>query len=324
MNRNRASGGMSRHAIPDEETQVWSQAADSLEDFLKLRNDESAFQRPINVNRLVASLPEEDDPKFYNGVSHVREELLGELHSMKTQADKELRALNTAIEKIDILIALRASDPGPQVDKRNKRTSGRATSPNAGSSGTPQPSLGGGSGRGSAAPSVGSNSASGGSSAVRTGKVGTGGRHEIGRAVAYRAPPKKNPETKQMEEAQWILAKVRSYEGQNKYKVEDADDESPATYSATASQICPLPAADSYGPTAQFPDFPASSRVLAVYPGTTVFYGSVVVEPPRKSGPPSRAANVKVERMYKVKFDDDEDTIQNVPAHLVFASPAGM
>ena len=32
-------------------------------------------------------------------------------------------------------------------------------------------------------------------------------------------------------------------------------------------------------------------------------------------------SNAKAEKSYKVKFDEDEDNIRTVPAHLVFAPP---
>lgn len=37
---------------------------------------------------------------------------------------------------------------------------------------------------------------------------------------------------------------------------------------------------------------------------------------------PKTVSNAKAERSYKVKFDEDEDNIRIVPAHLVFAPPS--
>lgn len=110
-------------------------------------------------------------------------------------------------------------------DKRVKR-GGRASSPNAPGTGTgtPQSSVAGGSTRGSAAPSLGSGTAAtNGAASLRTGKASSNSRGsaaperlEVGRNVAYKAPPKKDPETGRMEAAQWILARVKSFEPPNR------------------------------------------------------------------------------------------------------------
>jgi len=103
--------------------------------------------------------------------------------------------------------------------------------------------------------------------------------------------------------------------------VEDADEDSDTTYTALYSAIFPLPPADGSS-SGQLPDYPQGQRVLAVYPGTTVFYHTIVHDGPKKSGPRT-ASNAKAERQYKVMFDEDEGNIRTVPAHLVFAPPSG-
>lgn len=104
----------------------------------------------------------------------------------------------------------------PIQDKRNKRMRPGSPTP-----GTPQPAATG-SARGSAAPSIGS-AQSVSSATLRTGKASASSRAsaiperiEVGRKVAYKAPPKKDPETGRMEAAQWILATVKSFESPNK------------------------------------------------------------------------------------------------------------
>lgn len=101
--------------------------------------------------------------------------------------------------------------------------------------GTPQTAGSGGTGagpgsgtRGSAAPSSGSGTAAVSAPATsRTGKIssaasrrdrdrdggdrGTVQTLEINRKVAFKAPPKKDPETGRMEAAQWILATVKAF-----------------------------------------------------------------------------------------------------------------
>ena len=152
------------------------------------------------------------------------------------------RAINAALEKIGILIALRrGSDAASQgttktyhcdwkvltsrflalapiaQDKRNKR--GRPSSPtpstiqNATAASTTA--------RGSAAPSSGSTTVA---SSFRAGHGKSGSRAssgsverlDVGRKVAFKAPPKKDPDTGRMEAAQWILATVKAFIPPNK------------------------------------------------------------------------------------------------------------
>jgi len=125
-----------------------------------------------------------------------------------------------------------------------------------------------------------------------------------------------------MEAAQWILATVKAFLPPNKYEVEDADEDSDTTYTALSSAIFSLPPVDGTFSN-QFPDYTPGQRVLAVYPGTTVFYHTTVIDGPKKYTPqgPRTVSNAKAEKSYKVKFDEDEDNIRTVPAHLVFAPP---
>lgn len=72
-----------------EEAQCWSQAVESLDEFMALRSDQAARDAPLSVNRLIFELPE-DDAKLYDTPLSVRQNLVNTLESMKDHADKEL------------------------------------------------------------------------------------------------------------------------------------------------------------------------------------------------------------------------------------------
>lgn len=76
--------------MPTEESQCWSQAVESLDEFLTLRNDKAARDAPLTMNRHIAELPE-DDTKLYDALSPVRQDFVGTLEGMRDQAEKELK-----------------------------------------------------------------------------------------------------------------------------------------------------------------------------------------------------------------------------------------
>eukprot|EP00937_MAST-01D_sp_MAST-1D-sp2_P005596 g5596.t1 len=99
----------------------------------------------------------------------------------------------------------------------------------------------------------------------------------------------------------WILGTiVRCFPQKERYQIEDEDsgDEDDAKggrasrrrHVLGANQICALPTEGSN-------NFPAGSRVMAVYPHTTSFYPGTVMQSPRN------AATARI----IIKFDDDED-----------------
>lgn len=73
-----------------EEAQCWSQAVESLDEFLGLRNDKAAREAPLALNRLIADLPE-DNARLPEALNPIRQNLSGSLEGMKDQADKELK-----------------------------------------------------------------------------------------------------------------------------------------------------------------------------------------------------------------------------------------
>ncbi|CAG8605610.1 10539_t:CDS:2, partial [Dentiscutata heterogama] len=60
------------------------------------------------------------------------------------------------------------------------------------------------------------------------------------------------------------------------------------------------------------PEFPQSSTVIALYPGTTCFYKADVVLPPSK---------LSVSLKYLLTFEDDDNAERYVDAHYVLDVP---
>ncbi|ODN74033.1 hypothetical protein L202_07508 [Cryptococcus amylolentus CBS 6039] len=108
-----------------------------------------------------------------------------------------------------------------------------------------------------------------------------------GRKVAFKLPAKS---TRDGEDSQggagddWILATVKRciLQDRMRYEVQDVDDGN--TYNTTLRSIIPLP--DPASPTqltsnpANIEDYPRDSIVLALYPDTTSFYRATVVAAP--------------------------------------------
>ncbi|KAJ2712324.1 hypothetical protein H4R19_002813 [Coemansia spiralis] len=163
-----------------------------------------------------------------------------------------------------------------------------------------------------------------------------------GSLVAARVPTAEQAE-------EWILATVLSYNAdKNRYTVQDyeLDSAERPTYTLSPRLVLyvtePLGTASSARRRAPWdraarPELGRGLRLLALYPGTTVFYHCTVVVPPSlntalsgvilppvrgvpmgppdvgPTAPPDPATNP----MYRVQFDDDGDRQVNVPAHLV-------
>ncbi|KAJ2776198.1 hypothetical protein H4R18_005793 [Coemansia javaensis] len=149
---------------------------------------------------------------------------------------------------------------------------------------------------------------------------------------------------------EWILATVLSYSGERgRYTVQDYDLDSASrpTYVLPPRLVLYVtePAGRARRATpwdrAARPELPRGTRVLALYPGTTVFYECSVVVPPALNaalvgvllppvpgvpmGPPDAADGAPphpaANPMYRVQFDDDGGREVNVPAHLVIPLP---
>ncbi|KAJ9115108.1 hypothetical protein QFC22_005438 [Naganishia vaughanmartiniae] len=124
--------------------------------------------------------------------------------------------------------------------------------------------------------------------------------------------------TGEASETGWILAEIEGNIG--------ADRNRKIKFNTTMRAIFPLPDlhADPSSPTHpnKYEDFPAGTRVLAIYPDTSSFYRGVVVHPPvpgTASGHPvAKATSGSVPGKYIVEFDDDNNQQQQVNWDLVF------
>ena len=88
----------------------------------------------------------------------------------------------------------------------------------------------------------------------------------------------------------WILATVVRYVDEKipKYEVEDVDVEEAIDTGAAANAVHVVPAKSVVALPTSVPEpskgieFPVGHGVLALFPGTTCFYGATVVAPPSK------------------------------------------
>ena len=106
-------------------------------------------------------------------------------------------------------------------------------------------------------------------------------------------------------EDEWIMMTVLKYNKRSKvYILEDADDqaERKEEHEVPKDMVIPL-ASPEYSP----PLFPAGSRVLAVFPGTTSFYPAVVIKSIKRAPSSTSKLNGKALYDYSLQFDDDEE-----------------
>jgi len=148
-------------------------------------------------------------------------------------------------------------------------------------------------------------------------------RLEPERKVAFHQPQRLDPESGEISESQWILAIVKRFIPPNKYEVEDADEEG-VTYTTTMTSLIALPDPDAPASSSSnaFPEYAPGVKVLGMFPDTTVFYRSTIVEGPKRypaGGGARTVSSAKAERSYRIKFEDDGGQIRTVPAHFVVA-----
>ena len=110
----------------------------------------------------------------------------------------------------------------------------------------------------------------------------------------------------------WILARVQSFQGypggdRSFYEVLDEDCSGPVRkrYKLPPWKLIPLPSLEDV-PISRRGEFAVDEEVLAVYPGTTVFYPARVLKTPT----PQAQGNIQ----YTVMFNDDGDEPRKVNA----------
>ncbi|PPQ66261.1 hypothetical protein CVT24_007279 [Panaeolus cyanescens] len=271
------------------ERECWSHTTEALQVISKLYETSNSGDSIGRVNRLLSAWPK-DDTLPAEGLGHLKtlqHKLISGLIEIQASAQQEARDIDSALERLSILIALRQSPEIPPLgEKRNKRL--RAGSP----SGTPGPT----------APATGSNRSVSITVPPRTNSVGPAphGREirtkkdakpqqtlQPGRKVVFRPP-----NTADGDENTWIMAVVIRYIGHDKhggkYEVQDAepqDDGQPGQiYTSSAKSILALPDPDappgSLAHISSYPEFPKGSTVMALYPDTSCFYRAEVIESP--------------------------------------------
>lgn len=157
-------------------------------------------------------------------------------------------------------------------------------------------------------------------------------------AVVVTATPDDEGET-------WIMATIIECinNDRNRYVVQDAEDTAMPTYNTTLKAIVPLPESLQTLPPE---DYKIGTQVMGLYPDTSCFYQAIV----RGGGPGmngrvtakvnyfsslgfdkdsmlnvpyqmQRKADELLQTYYKLEFEDDGGSIQNVPASLVVERP---
>ncbi|SNX81537.1 uncharacterized protein MEPE_00242 [Melanopsichium pennsylvanicum] len=308
-------------AAGSEELQLWYAVRQNLRTLEKIRI--ASVDKASSAESLRSDLVALKEKKETGDEYRTKRRKLDDVcHDLTSWTKDELAAIESAQEKLGILVALRSSADGGSSRSSTPRKDLASKVKSAGSgAGTPTPS-----GRRAGGP-LGPSSLSSTSSGLVSGYSNRGRRETLtaqhplsqGRKVAV-LPSKTN------EESDWLKASVLSYaKSTNEYTVQDDDEPGPeGTYKVGMDNIIPLPVSLQTMPAQ---DYQPGSRVLGMYPDTSCFYGATV-----KSGGPglSRNANLTklmkkeaelLEAKYNLEFDDDNGEIRQVPAWLVVQSP---
>jgi len=329
--------GVSKRPASTEEIECWSQATS----YISALSSSSTQETVDRVNQLIASLPADDafPADGFGGVRSNYKKLASGLEDIKTQSDREKKAIDEALEKLSVLIALRQASESstPQDKQRPKRP--RAHSPLS-SSTTPTPALVA-SGRNASTPTQrGSAGPQPSTPTLRGTKIrGDTLRDTLlkqlplreGRMVAFHPPSSgKGADGTSPEDMTWIMAKIVKYFHPDKYRyevedIEPQEDGKPLRYQALLrsahTSIIPLPDKDaSVGSPAHmsaYQEFPTGATVLALYPDTSCFYRAEVVASPKDI--PTQGRNSGT--YYKLKFEDDDDQEHMVSAAEVVEWP---
>lgn len=327
--------GISTRPASTEEVECWSHARSSTNALNGIYSNPNTMETIGRVNRLISTWPSNDTlpAEGLDGVKPVYKKLLSGLQEVKSNAEKEARAIGETIERLDVLIALRKASESHATDKRPKRPP-RGQSPAV----TPTP----------ATPALNSlqkitlparNSAGPGSNVpssrdLKARKEALAAQLPLqdGRKVAFH-PPTGTGTNGPTEESTWILAVVTKCINQdkNRYVVQDAEpqeDGQPGTlYNTTLRSIIPLP--DPYAPPnsashqSAYPVFQVGATVMALYPDTSCFYRAEVLASPGDIHSHGRRGTQAAQSkpMYKLKFEDDGDQEHSVSAQLVVEWP---
>ncbi|KAH9985073.1 SGF29 tudor-like domain-containing protein [Russula compacta] len=324
--------GVSKRPASTEEIDCWSRSISALSNLAVNSSTQDTVNR---VNRLINTWPTDDAlPEGLDGVEANYKRLVSGLHNIKTQSDRDVKAIDEALERLEVLIALRRASEATPQEKRLKRP--RAHSPPPSS--TPStPVLSGNARNITAATQRGSTGSQPSTPSLRETKA----RRETlrdtllrqlplqeGRMVAFHPPSSgKGADGTSPEDTTWIMARIVKSFHQDKYRydvedIEPQEDGKPLRYSASLRtipiSIIPLPdkdaAAGSPAHIGAYQEFPTSATVMALYPDTSCFYRAEVVASPKDIPTQGRVQNSGT-TYYKLKFEDDDDQ-----EHLVSAA----
>ncbi|EEB90918.1 hypothetical protein MPER_10813, partial [Moniliophthora perniciosa FA553] len=291
----------------------------------------SATQDNIGrVNRLISAWPPDDvvPAEGFDSLKTTYKKLSLALNEIQDISRDEIQAIDGAMERLDVLIALRKATESSSLDKRNKRP--RASSPASTPTPTSQQSA---SNRGvsitlpaRASPLPSFNK----EPKARREALAKQLPLKEGRKVAFHPPPNKNAGATEPDD-NWILAVVTKciHADKNRYEVHDPEPQENGEpglhYNTTLRNIIPLPDPNappgSASSLSAYREFPAGSTVMALYPDTSVFYRAEVVATPQDLQPSGRGNNSMYMPTYKVKFDDDDNQEHLVSAQWVVEWP---
>ncbi|OAX44310.1 hypothetical protein K503DRAFT_765119 [Rhizopogon vinicolor AM-OR11-026] len=326
-------------AASTEEVDCWSQASKSLASLSNIYASSKYVEIIGRVNRLISVWPTDDvlPADGYDGLKTNYKHLSRALKDVRDINDEEVKAIDSVLEKLNVLIALRNASESLSQEKRNKRP--RPQSPTATPvsvtpplMSAPRPTTN------QVAPSRGS---IGPSPVIPFSREPKARREALakqlplqeGRKVAFHPPAGKTADgsTADADENTWILAVITKCINQdkNRYEVQDVepqeDGQPGQCYNTTLRAIIPLPDPNAPPTSAAhlnaYQEFPASSTVMALYPDTSCFYRAEVISSPRDLQPAGRGVSAKHIASYKLKFEDDDDQEHSVAAQWVVEWP---
>ncbi|KAH9045004.1 SGF29 tudor-like domain-containing protein [Lactarius hengduanensis] len=328
--------GVSKRPASTEEIDYWSHSISALSNLANSSTPETVGR----VNRLIATWPADDafPADGFESVNLKSKKLATGLREIKTESDSDIKAIDEALEKLQVLIAMRkASESTPQDKQRPKRP--RAHSPL--SSSTPPTSALVANGRNTSTPTQrGSAGPQPSTPLLRGAKVRGDTRETLlkqlplqeGRMVAFHPPSSgKGADGTSPDDMTWIMARIVKSFHQDKYRyevedIEPQEDGKPLRYRASLgsarTSIIPLPDKDavvgSPAHTGAYQEFPTGATVLALYPDTSCFYRAEVVASPKDIPTQGRNSGTTY---YKLKFEDDDDQEHMVSAAEVVEWP---
>lgn len=323
--------GISKIPAPTEEIDCWSRSISALS---SLAVNSSTQDTVKNVNRLIATAtwPGDDalSTEGFESIKATYKKLITGLNDIKAQSDRDVKAIDEALERLEVLLALRRASEATPQEKRLKRP--RHSPPPSSTPPTPA-SVGNArnattpSQRGSAGPQPPTPSLRETKSRTLRDTLLRQLPLREGRMVAFHPPSLgKGADGTSPEDTTWIMARiVKSFhQDKHRYEVEDIEPQEdgkplryPALLRSTPISIIPLPDKDappgSPAHLSAYQEFPTRATVMALYPDTSCFYRAEVIASPK-----DRASGTT---FYKLKFEDDDDQEHMVSAAEVVEWP---